>query len=93
MVGDNVLVDESGVIKLADFGCAKMKQFMSENFFTLLGTAFFMAPEVISQTGHSFPADIWSLGCTIIEMATGNPPFLGTLTPYNADIFQESLTT
>lgn len=38
--GDNVLVDESGVIKLADFGCAKMKQFMSENFFTLLGTGY-----------------------------------------------------
>ena len=76
-VGDNILVDETGMIKLADFGCAKMKQFVSENFFTLLGTAFFMAPEVIAQKGHGFPADIWSFGCAIIEMATGNPPFIG----------------
>ena len=48
---------------------------MSVGLKSLVGTPYMMAPEVIRQTGHSLPADIWSLACVIWEMATTKHPF------------------
>ncbi|XP_071697618.1 mitogen-activated protein kinase kinase kinase ANP1-like isoform X2 [Rutidosis leptorrhynchoides] len=75
--GANILVDNKGCIKLADFGASKQVVELANGpgAKSMKGTPYWMAPEVILQTGHSFTADIWSVGCTVIEMATGKPPW------------------
>lgn len=71
----NILVDANGKIKLADFGLAKQISQLDE-LKSCKGSAYWMAPEVIDpKKSYSFPADIWSLGCTVLEMATRQPPF------------------
>ncbi|XP_062908674.1 mitogen-activated protein kinase kinase kinase 19 [Mobula hypostoma] len=78
--GNNVMLMPNGVIKLIDFGCAKcmacvnMNDTQTEMLKSMHGTAYWMAPEVINQTGHGRKSDIWSIGCTVFEMASGKPP-------------------
>jgi serine/threonine protein kinase len=68
------LLDEKGTIKLADFGASKhlSKEYQRYSF---KGTPPWMAPEAVSKLEYSFASDIWSLGCTVIEMITGKQPF------------------
>uniref|UniRef100_A0A0R0IF89 mitogen-activated protein kinase kinase kinase n=1 Tax=Glycine max TaxID=3847 RepID=A0A0R0IF89_SOYBN len=73
--GANILVDPSGRIKLADFGMAKHISGSSCPF-SFKGSPYWMAPEVIKNSnGCNLAVDIWSLGCTVLEMATTKPPW------------------
>ncbi|KAF3160630.1 hypothetical protein TWF225_002644 [Orbilia oligospora] len=68
--GANILTTKEGHIKLADFGVATRA-----NDATVVGTPYWMAPEVIELVGATTASDIWSVGCTVIELLTGDPPY------------------
>ncbi|CAF2080924.1 BnaA06g00700D [Brassica napus] len=81
----NVLVDASGAVKLADFGLAKVSQL--NNIKSCKGTPFWLAPEVINPkraNAYGSSADIWSLGCTVLEMLTRQFPYSHLEYPYQA---------
>ncbi|EAS30536.3 STE/STE11 protein kinase [Coccidioides immitis RS] len=83
--GANVLVDNKGQIKISDFGISKRVE--ASNMLSaggsarhlhrpsLQGSVYWMAPEVVRQTAHTKKADIWSLGCLVVEMFIGAHPF------------------
>uniref|UniRef100_A0A8C8F893 Mitogen-activated protein kinase kinase kinase 19 n=1 Tax=Oncorhynchus tshawytscha TaxID=74940 RepID=A0A8C8F893_ONCTS len=78
--GNNVMLMPTGVVKLIDFGCARRLRCLTHTYShsdllkSVHGTPYWMAPEVINETGHGRKSDIWSVGCTVFEMATGKPP-------------------
>ncbi|CAG8474800.1 5382_t:CDS:10 [Funneliformis caledonium] len=77
--GANILVDNKGGVKISDFGISKKveDQIMATSLSrpSLQGSVFWMAPEVVKQTSYTSKADIWSLGCLIVEMFTGTHPY------------------
>lgn len=80
--GSNLLLDKSKeTVKLADFGAAKklstldFRSRYNQSSASLVGTPYWMAPEVIKGQGAGRRSDIWSLGCTTVEMITGEPPY------------------
>jgi len=70
---ENVLLDGKGFVRLTDFNVAKMLE--DHRTFSMKGTLFAMAPEVILKKGHDFAADFWSFGVFIYELLFGCPPF------------------
>ncbi|CAM9853605.1 unnamed protein product [Lampetra fluviatilis] len=76
--GANILRDSAGNVKLGDFGASKRLQTIcltGTGMKTVSGTPYWMSPEVISGEGYGRKADIWSVGCTVVEMLTERPPW------------------
>ncbi|KAF2724003.1 Pkinase-domain-containing protein [Polychaeton citri CBS 116435] len=84
--GANILVDNKGTVKISDFGISKRVEASTllsavpaggrkgGPRVSLQGSVFWMAPEVVRQTAYTKKADIWSLGCLVVEMFTGSHP-------------------
>ncbi|XP_058882569.1 mitogen-activated protein kinase kinase kinase 2-like [Acipenser ruthenus] len=76
--GANILRDSAGNVKLGDFGASQRLQTIclsGTGIKSVTGTPYWMSPEVISGEGYGRKADIWSVGCTVVEMLTQRPPW------------------
>lgn len=73
---DNVLLNQKGFVKLADFGYTAQLKSSGESRKSIVGTPYWMAPELIRALPYSFEVDIWSLGILCRELAEGEPPYV-----------------
>ncbi|KAM9960614.1 hypothetical protein ACTFIW_009758 [Dictyostelium discoideum] len=73
---DNILIGANGEIKLADFGYAAQLTQIRQERNSVVGTPYWMAPELIRGNNYDFKVDVWSLGIMTREMAEGEPPYL-----------------
>lgn len=78
--GSNILATKEGSVKLADFGVATRVGGLDRS---VVGSPYWMAPEVVEQSGATTASDVWSVGCVVIELLEGHPPY-HTLEPMPA---------
>lgn len=71
----NIFLTDKGMIKLGDFGIARVLSETKSKAKTVVGTPYYLSPEIIQSQPYSFKSDIWSLGVLLYEMCALMPPF------------------
>ena len=74
----NVFLNTNGIVKLGDFGIARVLNSTVEKAVTIVGTPYYLSPEIIQNKPYSFKSDMWSLGVLLYEMCALKPPFNGS---------------
>jgi len=72
---DNVLMNSKGEFKLADFGMAVQLTNQTASLKTVVGSPYWMAPEILLERNYGKEVDVWSFGCVVMEMVDGVPPY------------------
>ena len=73
--GQNIFLTRTGMIKLGDFGIARVLKHTVEKARTMVGTPYYLSPEMCEQKPYNQKTDIWAMGCLIYELCTGKHPF------------------
>ena len=88
---ENILLDLEGHIKLTDFGLSRLCSGNNEKVFTICGTPYYIAPEIIEKKGYNNTVDWWSLGCLMYEMLNGKPLFNFSNGKINTNEFKKDI--
>jgi NIMA (never in mitosis gene a)-related kinase len=74
----NIFLDASRKVKLGDFGIAKTLDDTFDMATSVVGTPYYLSPEIVNSKPYSFKSDIWALGVVLYEMCELRPPFMAT---------------
>jgi len=72
---ENILLNIDGSVRIGDLGLSTTVESGDKSKYTFAGSRYWMAPEIFRGTGYGRPVDIWSLGCVLMEMMRGTPPY------------------
>jgi len=86
---ENLVLTQSGKLKLIDFGLAKRMPMNKQRTFTICGTVEYMSPEMITSAGYRMSLDIWALGVLFHEFVTGRPPFGDRKSARYQEVYEE----